>query len=153
MDVDKMAESVSSMVERIGLPGALVFIGVYLAWSFVKAIGPSVATFLSTLTASLNTHTVDHAKFDGKLDSHHEQTRAAVAAAAADLRLSVDSAKSDMLRAVDASADRIVDIVRPPTRVSRPSVRGATRDDAPTPPSGVRKPLPSVTDETLDSEE
>lgn len=140
-------ESLSRGVERVGIPAGLIFAGLYLLNKLVRSVGPPVAGFLAKLTEKLSEHSIDHAKLDGKLDTHHERlegqigahtekTVAEIRKAAAALRSHVDSVRGD----VRDAADRIIDNVRP--------LRG---DDAPDPRSS-RRSSPLDPEDTLQSE-
>lgn len=117
-----IVDAVAKGAERIGVPAALVFAGLYFLHKLVTAIGPAVAKFLESLAAKLGEHSVDHAKMSGKLDehhaqiegkidTHHEKTAAELRRTAAAVRASADSVRSDVLKAIDASTDRILDRV------------------------------------------
>ena len=115
-------EAVAKGVERVGIPGGLIFAGLYLLHRMATGVGPSIARFFENLAAKLGEHSVDHAKINGKLDehhaqlegkidTHHEKTAAELRRTAAAVRASADSVRSDVLKAIDASTDRILDRV------------------------------------------
>ena len=117
------------VAERLGLPAALIFAGLFMLWRLVGAVGPAAsklgaagAAFLDGLTSKLESHTVDHAKLDGKLDAHtekvtgklethHARTASEIRQSTASIRSAVDSMRAELVRSVDAAADRILDNV------------------------------------------
>lgn len=134
---------VARAVERVGIPAGLIFAGLYLLDRLVRGVGPAVAGFLTKLTDKMTEHTVDHARLDGKLDVHHEKTAAEIRKVAATVRSTVDSARGEVLAAIDATADRILDDVR--RSGSRSSI-----DNIPAPRSSRR--VSPLDEETQQSE-
>lgn len=151
-------DAVAKGAERIGVPAALVFAGLYFLHKLVTAIGPAGAKFLESLAAKLGEHSVDHAKMsgkmdehhaqlEGKIDTHHEKTAAELRRTAAAVRASADSVRSDVLKAIDASTDRIID------RVVDKVAAFPGLESSITPASGLqRTPRASGDDDTLLSE-
>lgn len=123
------------VAERLGLPAALIFAGILMAWQFVKSVGPAISNFLSGLTAKLESHTIEHVKLSGQidahtekvtgtLDTHHAKTAAEIQRSTASIRSAVDSMRAELVRSVDAAADRILDnVLRPEDKAAVPRSR------------------------------
>ena len=130
-------EAVNNFVrvaERLGLPAALIFAGLFMAWQFMKSVAPAISSFLSSLTAKLESHTLEHTKLSGQIDAHTEKvtgtldthqarTSAEIQKSTASIRSAVEAMRAELVRSVDAAADRILDNVRQEDKASPRSRR------------------------------